>query len=205
MLYLDSLDDKPQVLYINSPGGEISPALGIYDTMASLKSQVGTLAFGHAWSIAAFLLAAGAKVSPFLDCALLMLSILYSFQVLFCLTYDVRRRALPTSCLVSGFWARPTYLSFEICDASAECHPFCYYLDKMCSQNLQHLGISLVEELHLDSSSTHLSPSSPSSHWSFSYLLSPLYNTDAFHESSPLLRARRSACIILPLVFHDFV
>jgi ATP-dependent Clp endopeptidase proteolytic subunit ClpP len=69
MLYLDSLDDKPQVLYINSPGGEISPALGIYDTMASLKSQVGTLAFGHAWSIAAFLLAAGAKVSLFLDCA----------------------------------------------------------------------------------------------------------------------------------------
>lgn len=62
MLYLDSLDDKPQVLYINSPGGEISPALAIYDTMTSLKSQVGTVAFGHAWSIAAFLLAAGTKV-----------------------------------------------------------------------------------------------------------------------------------------------
>ncbi|GAQ82442.1 ATP-dependent Clp protease proteolytic subunit [Klebsormidium nitens] len=61
MLYLDSLDDKPQVLYINSPGGEISPALAIYDTMTSLKSQVGTVAFGHAWSIAAFLLAAGTK------------------------------------------------------------------------------------------------------------------------------------------------
>eukprot|EP00249_Psilotum_nudum_P036842 c8864_g1_i1 orf=123-983(+) len=62
MLYLDSVDSsKNMYLYINSPGGDMTPSLAIYDTMESLKSPVGTLALGYAYNIAGFLLAAGTK------------------------------------------------------------------------------------------------------------------------------------------------
>jgi ATP-dependent Clp protease protease subunit len=48
-------------LYINSPGGSVSSGLAIYDTMQYLKSPVSTICMGLAASMAAFLLAAGAK------------------------------------------------------------------------------------------------------------------------------------------------
>lgn len=62
MLYLDSIDNtKPMYLYINCPGGDITPCMAIYDTMESIKSPVGTLALGYAYNNAGLLLAAGAK------------------------------------------------------------------------------------------------------------------------------------------------
>uniref|UniRef100_A0A7I4D777 ATP-dependent Clp protease proteolytic subunit n=1 Tax=Physcomitrium patens TaxID=3218 RepID=A0A7I4D777_PHYPA len=62
MLYLDSVDNsKPMHLYINCPGGDITPCMAIYDTMESIKSPVGTLALGYAYNNAGLLLAAGAK------------------------------------------------------------------------------------------------------------------------------------------------
>jgi len=47
-------------LYINSPGGNVSSGLAIYDTMQYLRSPVSTICMGLAASMAAFLLAAGA-------------------------------------------------------------------------------------------------------------------------------------------------
>jgi ATP-dependent Clp protease protease subunit len=47
-------------LYINSPGGNVSSGLAIYDTMQYLKSPVNTICMGLAASMGAFLLAAGA-------------------------------------------------------------------------------------------------------------------------------------------------
>lgn len=62
MLYLDSIDNtKPMYLYINCPGGDITPCMAIYDTIESIKSPVGTLALGYAYNNAGLLLAAGAK------------------------------------------------------------------------------------------------------------------------------------------------
>eukprot|EP00271_Cylindrocystis_brebissonii_P013152 TRINITY_DN32761_c0_g1_i1.p1 TRINITY_DN32761_c0_g1~~TRINITY_DN32761_c0_g1_i1.p1 ORF type:complete len:321 (+),score=34.39 TRINITY_DN32761_c0_g1_i1:182-1144(+) len=62
MLYLDSVDSsKPLNLYINSPGGEITPSMAIYDTIESLSCPVSTLALGYAYNSAGFLLAAGTK------------------------------------------------------------------------------------------------------------------------------------------------
>lgn len=62
MLYLDSVDStKPLYLYINCPGGDITPCMAIFDTMESIKSPVGTLALGYAYNNAGLLLAAGAK------------------------------------------------------------------------------------------------------------------------------------------------
>lgn len=61
MLYLDSENSKDMMLYINCPGGDLVPSLAIYDTMQSIKSKVGTLAFGGAQAMGGFLLAAGAK------------------------------------------------------------------------------------------------------------------------------------------------
>ncbi|KAG6788424.1 hypothetical protein POTOM_004490 [Populus tomentosa] len=62
MLYLDTIDDsKRMYLYINGPGGDLTPSLAIYDTMQSLKSPVGTHCVGFAYNLAGFLLTAGEK------------------------------------------------------------------------------------------------------------------------------------------------
>jgi ATP-dependent Clp protease protease subunit len=62
MLFLD-LEGKNQdiSLYINSPGGIITSGLAIYDTMQFIKCDVATYCIGQAASMAAVLLAAGAK------------------------------------------------------------------------------------------------------------------------------------------------
>jgi ATP-dependent Clp protease protease subunit len=62
MLFLESEDtDKDINLYINSPGGDITGLLAVYDTMKYIKPDVSTFCFGQAASAAAVLLAAGAK------------------------------------------------------------------------------------------------------------------------------------------------
>ena len=62
MLFLEMEDpDKDIMLYINSPGGSITAGMAIYDTMRYLKCEVATVCVGMAASMAAFLLAAGAK------------------------------------------------------------------------------------------------------------------------------------------------
>lgn len=62
LIYLESKDaDKDICLYINSPGGSVTAGMGIYDTMNYIKCDVSTVCVGMAASMAAFLLAAGAK------------------------------------------------------------------------------------------------------------------------------------------------
>ncbi len=65
LLYLDSLNQEPISLYINSPGGSITAGMAIYDTMHFIKSPVSTICVGMAASMAAFLLAAGEKGKRF--------------------------------------------------------------------------------------------------------------------------------------------
>lgn len=52
-------------LYINSPGGTITAGLAIYDTMQFVAPDVSTICIGQAASMAAVLLAAGAKGKRF--------------------------------------------------------------------------------------------------------------------------------------------
>jgi len=62
MLFLEAEDpDKDIHLYVNSPGGSVTAGLGIYDTMQFIKPDVATTCMGQAASMAAVLLAAGAK------------------------------------------------------------------------------------------------------------------------------------------------
>nr|XP_010934693.1 ATP-dependent Clp protease proteolytic subunit-related protein 2, chloroplastic isoform X2 [Elaeis guineensis] len=62
MLYLDSIESSKKIyLYINGPGGDLTPSMAIYDTMQSLKSPVATQCVGYAYNLAGFLLAAGEK------------------------------------------------------------------------------------------------------------------------------------------------
>ena len=62
LLHLESEDpDKDISLYINSPGGSVYHGLAIYDTMQFIKPDVATYCIGQAASVAAVLLAAGAK------------------------------------------------------------------------------------------------------------------------------------------------
>lgn len=60
LLFLDSQNSKEDIkLYINSPGGQVTSALAIYDTMQHVKSDVSTICVGLAASAAALLLASG--------------------------------------------------------------------------------------------------------------------------------------------------
>jgi ATP-dependent Clp protease protease subunit len=62
LLFLESEDpDKEILLYINSPGGLVSAGLAIYDCMQNIRPCVSTVCMGQAASMAAFLLAGGAK------------------------------------------------------------------------------------------------------------------------------------------------
>lgn len=66
MLFLDSEDTKKDIkLYINSPGGSVTAGMAIYDTMQYVKSPVMTICIGMAASMAAVLLASGAKGKRF--------------------------------------------------------------------------------------------------------------------------------------------
>jgi ATP-dependent Clp protease protease subunit len=61
LLFLEAEDPKKEIkLYINSPGGSVTAALAIYDTMQYVKPDVITVCIGQAASAAAVLLAAGA-------------------------------------------------------------------------------------------------------------------------------------------------
>lgn len=62
LLFLDSQNSKEDIkLYINSPGGSVTSALAIYDTMQFVKADVSTICVGIAASAAALLLASGVK------------------------------------------------------------------------------------------------------------------------------------------------
>lgn len=60
LLWLESdAPEKPITMYINSPGGEVSSGLAIYDTMTYIQSPVSTVCVGGAASMAAILLLGG--------------------------------------------------------------------------------------------------------------------------------------------------
>ncbi len=59
LLYLDSKSHEDIYLYINSPGGQVTSGLAIYDTMNYIKSDVKTICVGLAASMGAFLLSSG--------------------------------------------------------------------------------------------------------------------------------------------------
>ncbi len=66
LIHLESEDtDKDISLYINSPGGSVYAGLAIYDTMQFIKPDVSTICCGIAMSMAAILLAGGAKGKRF--------------------------------------------------------------------------------------------------------------------------------------------
>jgi ATP-dependent Clp protease protease subunit len=61
LMFLEAEDpDKDIALYINSPGGNVSSGLAIYDTMQYIRPDVSTICIGLAASMGAVLLAGGA-------------------------------------------------------------------------------------------------------------------------------------------------
>lgn len=62
LIFLANEDPKKEIkLYINSPGGSVTAAMAIYDTMNHIKPDVSTVCVGIAASAAAVLLSSGAK------------------------------------------------------------------------------------------------------------------------------------------------
>lgn len=66
LLFLESQHPKEDIkMYINSPGGSVTAAMAIYDTMQYVKPPIQTICIGLAASAASVLLAAGAKGKRF--------------------------------------------------------------------------------------------------------------------------------------------
>src|SRR5579872_125817 len=62
LLFLEAENPKEDIkIYINSPGGSVTAALALYDTIQYLKCDIQTICIGQAASAAAVLLAAGTK------------------------------------------------------------------------------------------------------------------------------------------------
>ncbi|HEY1818065.1 MAG TPA: ATP-dependent Clp protease proteolytic subunit [Kofleriaceae bacterium] len=60
LLFLDAEDpEKDLMMYVSSPGGDVSAGLAIYDTMQLVHCDVATYCMGLAASMGSFLLAAG--------------------------------------------------------------------------------------------------------------------------------------------------
>lgn len=66
LLFLDAENSKDDIkIYINSPGGNVTSAMALYDTIQHVKADVSTICIGQAASAAAVLLACGAKGKRF--------------------------------------------------------------------------------------------------------------------------------------------
>jgi len=66
LIFLSNEDSNKDIsLYINSPGGSVSAAMAIYDTMNYIKPDVSTICIGIAASAAAVILSSGAKGKRF--------------------------------------------------------------------------------------------------------------------------------------------
>ena len=66
MLFLEAENPEKDIyLYVNSPGGSVTSGLAIYDTMQYVKPDISTICMGQAASMAAVLLAGGAKGKRF--------------------------------------------------------------------------------------------------------------------------------------------
>ena len=62
LLFLASTDPGADIsLYLNTPGGQVTSGLGIYDTMQLVSPDVATICTGMAASMGSVLLCAGAK------------------------------------------------------------------------------------------------------------------------------------------------
>lgn len=62
LVWLEHEDPKKDIkLYINSPGGSVTAGLAIYDTFQYVQADISTICVGVAASMAATLLAGGAK------------------------------------------------------------------------------------------------------------------------------------------------
>ena len=62
LLFLASVDPKADIsLYLNTPGGQVSSGLAIYDTMQLIQPDMATICTGMAASMGSILLVAGQK------------------------------------------------------------------------------------------------------------------------------------------------
>ena len=62
LLYLESANPKKDIaFYMNSPGGHVTAALAVYDTIQYIRPDISTFCMGQATSVASLLLMAGAK------------------------------------------------------------------------------------------------------------------------------------------------
>lgn len=66
LLYLEAEDPEKEIsIYLNSPGGEVTSGLAIYDAMKLVKPDIRTICYGEAGEIAALLVSAGTKSKRF--------------------------------------------------------------------------------------------------------------------------------------------
>ena len=59
LMYLDQQEEKPIIMFINSPGGSVTDGLSIYDSMRFVESKIITVGVGQCCSMGSFLLSMG--------------------------------------------------------------------------------------------------------------------------------------------------
>ena len=117
ILYLEGEDaDKDISLYINSPGGSVTAALAIYDTMQYVSPDVSTICLGQAASTSALLVAAGAPGKRFALPNVRLLITQPSLEQISGQATDIgiyAREILRLRVLLSGILAKHTGQSYE--------------------------------------------------------------------------------------------
>lgn len=117
ILYLEGEDsDRDISLYINSPGGSVTAALAIYDTMQYVLPDINTICLGQAASTSAMIVAAGAPGKRFALPNVRLLITQPSLKQIKGQATDIEiqaREILRLRSLISGILAKHTGQSYE--------------------------------------------------------------------------------------------
>jgi ATP-dependent Clp protease, protease subunit len=124
ILFLEGEDpDKDISLYINSPGGSVTAAFAIYDTMQYVLPDISTICIGQAASTSAMLVAAGASGKRFMLPNARMLITQPSLEQISGQATDIQihaRELLRLRSLISEILAKHTGQSYERIERDTE-------------------------------------------------------------------------------------
>jgi ATP-dependent Clp protease, protease subunit len=149
ILFLEGEDpDRDISLYINSPGGSVTAALAIYDTMQYVMPDINTICLGQAGSTSALLVAAGAAGKRFALPNVRLLLTQPSLAQISGQATDIEiqaREILRLRFLISGILAKHTGQSYERIERDTERD-----LILTASQALEYGLVDVIQRSRID-------------------------------------------------------
>lgn len=155
ILYLEGEDpDRDISLYINSPGGSVTAAMAIYDSMQYVLPDINTICLGQAASTSAMLVAAGTPGKRFALPNVRLLITQPSLEQISGQATDIEIHAkeiLRLRALISAILAKHTGQSYERVDRDIERD-----LILSASQALEYGLIDAVQRSRADNEAMHV-------------------------------------------------